>query len=224
MRDGAAEVAARPPSALRRLDVAEGQAASERARPDRRGARGRRGDRRAGRGAAARRHRQIHRRRRAANRSRYWAMRYRDGDFVPNDEVDEIEWLRVGRAYQRLSYDIDRSVLADFAAIPVADSMVVLLRHAKAGKRTEWRGDDRLRPLDPSGERQATELAAAARAASRPRGSTPPTAPDASRPSSRSPPRSTCACGSSRHSRTRRTRTDRMGRRMRCWRWRSRAK
>jgi 8-oxo-dGTP pyrophosphatase MutT (NUDIX family)/phosphohistidine phosphatase SixA len=89
----------------------------------------------------------------------YWAMRYRDGDFVANDEVDEIEWMRVGRAYRRLSYEIDRSVLADFAATPVADSMIVLVRHAKAGKRSEWRGDDRLRPLDPGGERQAGELA-----------------------------------------------------------------
>ena len=50
-------------------------------------------------------------------------------------------------------------MLADFAATPVADSMLILVRHAKAGKRSEWRGDDRLRPLDPGGERQATELA-----------------------------------------------------------------
>jgi 8-oxo-dGTP diphosphatase len=35
----------------------------------------------------------------------------------------------------------------------------VLVRHAKAGKRSEWRGDDHLRPLDATGERQAAELA-----------------------------------------------------------------
>jgi 8-oxo-(d)GTP phosphatase len=88
----------------------------------------------------------------------YWSMRHRGGDFVPNDEVDEVDWLRVGRAYQRLTYDVDRSVLRDYAATPVAESVIVLVRHAKAGKRSEWRGDDDLRPLDDSGERQAEIL------------------------------------------------------------------
>ena len=50
-------------------------------------------------------------------------MRYRSGEFTPNDEVDDIDWLRVGRAYQRLTYDVDRNVLRDFAALPVADSV-----------------------------------------------------------------------------------------------------
>ncbi|MGB2875656.1 MAG: histidine phosphatase family protein, partial [Gaiellaceae bacterium] len=35
---------------------------------------------------------------------------------------------------------------------------VFLVRHASAGKRTEWRGDDRLRPLDERGVRQAELL------------------------------------------------------------------
>jgi 8-oxo-dGTP diphosphatase len=35
---------------------------------------------------------------------------------------------------------------------------VVLLRHATAGKRKKWEGDDRLRPLDENGRRQAREL------------------------------------------------------------------
>jgi phosphohistidine phosphatase SixA len=35
---------------------------------------------------------------------------------------------------------------------------VVLLRHAWAGKRDEWDGDDRLRPLDDRGRRQADAL------------------------------------------------------------------
>jgi 8-oxo-(d)GTP phosphatase len=88
----------------------------------------------------------------------YWAMRHRGGDFVPNDEVDAVEWLRVGRAYQRLTYEADRSVMRDFAVSPVADSVIVLVRHAKAGKRSEWRDDDRLRPLDENGRRQAERL------------------------------------------------------------------
>src|SRR2546429_10027731 len=35
-----------------------------------------------------------------------------------------------------------------------------LVRHAKAGDRSDWSGDDRLRPLTKSGQRQAEALAA----------------------------------------------------------------
>jgi 8-oxo-dGTP diphosphatase len=38
-------------------------------------------------------------------------------------------------------------------------STLLLVRHAKAGKRDEWHGDDALRPLSPSGWRQAAALA-----------------------------------------------------------------
>jgi broad specificity phosphatase PhoE len=34
----------------------------------------------------------------------------------------------------------------------------LLVRHAKAGKRRDWEGDDRLRPLDDKGWRQAEGL------------------------------------------------------------------
>lgn len=34
----------------------------------------------------------------------------------------------------------------------------ILVRHASAGDREEWDGDDRLRPLDARGRRQATGL------------------------------------------------------------------
>ncbi len=35
----------------------------------------------------------------------------------------------------------------------------LLVRHARAGSRRRWTGDDRLRPLDRKGRRQARELA-----------------------------------------------------------------
>ena len=89
----------------------------------------------------------------------YWVMRYRSGEFVPNDEVDEMRWLPVRDARTALSYEVDRSVLSDFAALPVPDSVIVLVRHAKAGKRGDWPGDDALRPLDESGKAQAARLA-----------------------------------------------------------------
>ena len=37
--------------------------------------------------------------------------------------------------------------------------MIYLVRHAKAGSRQEWRGDDRQRPLSKEGRRQADSLA-----------------------------------------------------------------
>jgi len=37
----------------------------------------------------------------------------------------------------------------------------ILLRHASAGSRHEWDGDDSLRPLDDKGRRQAAEIAEA---------------------------------------------------------------
>jgi phosphohistidine phosphatase SixA len=36
--------------------------------------------------------------------------------------------------------------------------IVLLVRHGRAGKRSEWEGDDRLRPLDAKGRRQAEGL------------------------------------------------------------------
>lgn len=37
---------------------------------------------------------------------------------------------------------------------------IYVIRHARAGDRSEWEGDDRLRPLTKSGHRQAEALAA----------------------------------------------------------------
>ena len=35
---------------------------------------------------------------------------------------------------------------------------LLVVRHARAGKRREWQGDDRLRPLDEKGRREAAGL------------------------------------------------------------------
>ena len=88
----------------------------------------------------------------------YWAMRHLDGEFVASDEVDEVAWLPVAQARERCTYEADRGVLDAFDALPVPDSVIVLVRHARAGKRSEWSGPDLERPLDPSGRRQARRL------------------------------------------------------------------
>ena len=87
----------------------------------------------------------------------YWVMRYLGGEHAAGPEVDRLRWATVAEATQQLSYPVDRGVLADFARLPSATRTLLLLRHAKAGKRSTYRGDDRLRPLDKEGRRQARE-------------------------------------------------------------------
>jgi 8-oxo-dGTP diphosphatase len=45
-------------------------------------------------------------------RVRYWAMEVVRGGFEPNDEVDEIAWLPVDQAVDRLTYRRDAKLLA----------------------------------------------------------------------------------------------------------------
>jgi 8-oxo-dGTP pyrophosphatase MutT (NUDIX family)/phosphohistidine phosphatase SixA len=83
--------------------------------------------------------------------------------FVPNDEVDLLEWLPVPAARARLSYPHDTFVLDDFASGPADTIPCILLRHAEAGAKEDWRAagqaDDLLRPLDARGVRDAERLA-----------------------------------------------------------------
>ena len=50
-----------------------------------------------------------------------------------------------------LTYHHDRDVLARFPHLPARPVVVLLVRHAKAGSRTQWDGDDDLRPLSVRG-------------------------------------------------------------------------
>lgn len=42
---------------------------------------------------------------------RYWLMEVVGGDFVPNDEVDELRWLAPADAMKLLSYEHDRDLV-----------------------------------------------------------------------------------------------------------------
>jgi 8-oxo-(d)GTP phosphatase len=88
----------------------------------------------------------------------YWSMRYDGGSFRPTEEVDQAVWLPVVSARRQLSYRGDAQMLDRFTSAPPEDSVVVLVRHARAGKRREWRGEDALRPLDQVGQVQARRL------------------------------------------------------------------
>ncbi|WP_245900581.1 NUDIX hydrolase [Prauserella shujinwangii] len=80
------------------------------------------------------------------------------GRFEPNEEVDELRWLPPSEAETVLSYSGDVAVLREFCAVPARLTTLLLVRHAKAGKREEWTGDDDLRPLSEAGFRQADAL------------------------------------------------------------------
>ena len=78
--------------------------------------------------------------------------------FTPNDEVDEVRWFPLARACEQVSYTSDVGVLNDFARWPHRTVPFVVLRHAAAGHKKDWDGDDLLRPLDFRGQAQARAL------------------------------------------------------------------
>ncbi|GAA4912721.1 8-oxo-dGTP diphosphatase [Actinomycetospora succinea] len=90
----------------------------------------------------------------------FWAARAGVGEFVPGDETDELRWLAPADAAPLLTYDSDRDVLDTFAAHPAGLRTVLLVRHALAGKRSEWDRPDAERPLDVEGREQAQQIAA----------------------------------------------------------------
>jgi 8-oxo-dGTP diphosphatase len=91
-------------------------------------------------------------------RVRYWALRAVGGEFAPNDEVDEIRWLPPTDARSLLLPDRDRGVLDAYVRDMSPTWPCLLLRHASAGERASWDGDDHDRPLDEVGVRQAEAL------------------------------------------------------------------
>lgn len=90
---------------------------------------------------------------------RYWAVRSCSGEFTPNSEVDHLEWLTVEKAMKRLQYPHDRKVLRRFGRRPAHTRTVLIVRHATAGSKAHYKGDDdRRRPLDKRGRAQAESL------------------------------------------------------------------
>jgi 8-oxo-dGTP diphosphatase len=89
---------------------------------------------------------------------RYWGGEALGGTFVPNHETDELRWLTADEARTLLSYEHDVEILHRFEEIGPPTATVLLTRHAKAGSRAQWEGDDDLRPLSGSGREQVRQL------------------------------------------------------------------
>lgn len=99
----------------------------------------------------------------AGNRKvvRWWHMQMEGGKFRPNREVDDIAWLTLDKATDRLQYTNDRKVLIRANALTddPSYSKIYLVRHARAVRRPRWNDKDRKRPLERRGRNQAIDLA-----------------------------------------------------------------
>ena len=101
----------------------------------------------------------------------YWAARVSDSvlaksKFEPSEEVAEVTWKTPEDARRVLTYEFDQQILDEVMALYVQKSLrtkpVIILRHAKATPRSDWKGgkglDDGHRPLLPAGSLQANAL------------------------------------------------------------------
>src|SRR5699024_7561157 len=88
----------------------------------------------------------------------YFAAQALPGTFAANDEVDELRWMAPERAREQLSYSVDVPVVQAFERLPTDTVMVLLVRHADAGERAQWPGEDTLRPLSGPGREQRDAL------------------------------------------------------------------
>src|SRR6266508_974589 len=87
---------------------------------------------------------------------RYFRMDADGGGFAPNQEVDELRWVRLEDAARLLSYAHDRRLLRWVATgAPASSSALYVVRHAKAGVREAWSGPDEERPRSRRGRTQA---------------------------------------------------------------------
>ena len=93
-----------------------------------------------------------------AKRVDWWAVRATRGHFEPHAEVDALEWLDPDKALARLTTEGYGAPLRRFLALPRTTATVLVVRHARAGSRDDWEGDDDDRPLDDVGRLQARAL------------------------------------------------------------------
>jgi len=80
--------------------------------------------------------------------------------FKKNDEIDKIQWVTRNKAVEILDYENDRKLIknADYKRLAQTGT-IHLLRHAAAGNRNKWTGDDTKRPVTKKGRKQAKALA-----------------------------------------------------------------
>jgi 8-oxo-dGTP diphosphatase len=98
----------------------------------------------------------------ATKQVRYWAAEVVGGHGRLVNEIDEVAWLDVLTAHDRLDYSRDRDQLRAVVRADAAGRLttwpLAVVRHAKARPRGSWRPPDPERPLDERGEQQARAI------------------------------------------------------------------
>lgn len=75
----------------------------------------------------------------------------------PDAEISAVQWFPVDQALETLTHEHDRTVLRQAVSMP-ATTAVVVVRHAKAVKRSDWGSGEDDRPITSYGRRQARRL------------------------------------------------------------------
>lgn len=97
----------------------------------------------------------------------YWASKlkpkaWKSAVFEPNEEIAKIGWFTFAEAGSKLTYEHDRSLLQEVVDLQRQDVLetraLIIIRHAKATPRSEWKGSEAKRPLLPEGKAQAKRL------------------------------------------------------------------
>lgn len=80
--------------------------------------------------------------------------------FKKNQEIDAIRWVSQKTANKILDYENDRRLIKQSDLKKRAQTgTFYMVRHAAAGDRAKWKGDDLERPLTKKGRRQAGAIA-----------------------------------------------------------------
>ncbi len=87
----------------------------------------------------------------------YWAAFSAGLEAVPSQEIDAISWLPLAQARKQLADTHDDPVIS--AVRPQQTVPLIVARHASAGRKADWPGEDAARPLDDQGEADARVLA-----------------------------------------------------------------
>ena len=88
---------------------------------------------------------------------KYWSAQAigNPSNIMDSNEVDQLIWVTLDDAKNKLSMDSDKEILKNFESFGSDSFPLILLRHAKAVAREEWDSDDGDRPLAHSGQIQA---------------------------------------------------------------------
>jgi 8-oxo-dGTP diphosphatase len=87
----------------------------------------------------------------------YWSAYGFGHEAAPGHEIDAVSWLPLAQAREQLADTHDDPVISAFQ--PRETVPLILVRHASAGRKADWPGDDESRPLDTQGTADARALA-----------------------------------------------------------------